>query len=59
MQLGGNVKAHKGLKKFKQESRYPHNRSEGTALRRSNGGTKVLIRERDEADEDTKPASGA
>lgn len=53
------VRSHKGLKKFKLETRYPHLRSEGTALRRSNGGTKVLIRERDEADEDSQLAQGA
>lgn len=35
-----------GLKKFKQESRYPHHRSEGTALRRYNGATKQLIKEK-------------
>jgi hypothetical protein len=32
------------VRKFR-ETRYPHKRSEGLALRRSNGATKTLIRE--------------
>lgn len=40
------------IRKFR-ETRYPHKRSEGLTVRRSNGATKTLIRDRGSAERQT------
>lgn len=37
------MRPHRGLRRFRLAPRYPHKRSEGLTVRRTNGGTKALI----------------